>query len=108
MEFDDFPADKKNRENTLELEFLRVTMRRVSWKRTPHSHAQGGAMKTTLKLSERLLALGREQMGRGQSQEAQQLLGKLATFGDLSPQIAEDTQSELADICFKQRRFKKA
>lgn len=65
-------------------------------------------MSRTLKLSDRLLEMGRSYASMGRDREALRVLGKLATFGRLPNKTAEEAGSHLAEISLRVRNFPKA
>ncbi len=65
-------------------------------------------MHKTLNLREQVLALGRQHLESGRHRRALDLLGKLAAFGELPEPVAEETQSHLARIHFRQRNYRQA
>ena len=65
-------------------------------------------MSRTLKLVDRLLALGRNLHTVGRNQEALAVLRSLAGFRELPPVVAEETQARLAEIQLRRCRFRRA
>jgi Tfp pilus assembly protein PilF len=65
-------------------------------------------MSKTLNLADSLLAMGRKFQDLGRDYDARQVLGKLAAFRELPPQVAEETQVRLAELHLKHRRFRRA
>jgi tetratricopeptide (TPR) repeat protein len=65
-------------------------------------------MSMTLNLFDHLLARGRNLHKLGREHDALRLLHRLADFRELPPAVAEETQSRLADILLRRRRYKQA
>jgi tetratricopeptide (TPR) repeat protein len=65
-------------------------------------------MSTTLNLVDRLLAMGRKYQELGRVHDARTVLSQLAGFGDLPPDVAEETQVRLAELDMRRRRFVRA
>src|SRR5262249_20119066 len=65
-------------------------------------------MSRTLNLVDGLLALGRRQQQLGRFDDALRILTRLASFRELPAEAAEETQSRLAEILIRRRRFAKA
>ncbi|HVS38434.1 MAG TPA: tetratricopeptide repeat protein [Gemmataceae bacterium] len=65
-------------------------------------------MTPTLNLVERLLALGRNYQEIGRFHDAEDVLGRLATFRELPADAAEETQSRLAELHLRRRRYHRA
>ena len=65
-------------------------------------------MSRTLNLCEHLLAQGRNFHTLGVNDRAQRLLTNLARLRDLPADIAEETQSRLAELAMQQRKFGQA
>src|SRR5207245_1873013 len=61
-----------------------------------------------LNLVDRLLALGRNLQALGRDYDARQVFGRLARFGELPTDIAEETQVRLAEISLKTQQFRRA
>src|SRR5262245_37011245 len=69
---------------------------------------EAAPMSTTLNLLDVLLARGRNFASHGNGTEATRILERLASFRSLPPALAEETQSELADLAFARRDYKNA
>lgn len=65
-------------------------------------------MSTTLNLTELLLARGILLQDLGRDQDALAAFEHLATFRDLSPEVAEEAHVRRAEILLKQRKFRQA
>src|SRR5262245_20135069 len=69
---------------------------------------EAAAMSKTLHLVQGLLAQARRLHESGQHHRAANLFGKLASFGDLPPAVAEEIQSRLADVELRQGKYARA
>ena len=70
---------------------------------------QGGCpMSKTLPFTQHLLAMGRNLERLGQTRAASRLLSRLASFGDLPKDVAEETNLHLAELHLQSGHFKKA
>ncbi len=65
-------------------------------------------MMPTINLVDRVLAMGRRYQEVGRHRDAVTVLSRLARFRHLPAEAAEETQSRLAEIHLKRRRFKQA
>jgi tetratricopeptide (TPR) repeat protein len=65
-------------------------------------------MSRTLKLVDRLLAVGRNYQELGRHHDAYQILKRLAGFGELPGAVAEETQVRLAEIWLHRRKYRRA
>jgi tetratricopeptide (TPR) repeat protein len=65
-------------------------------------------MSTTLNLADRLLAMGRNYHELGREHDALHVLRRLAGLQELRAEVAEETQSRLAEICLRCRQYKRA
>jgi Flp pilus assembly protein TadD len=68
----------------------------------------GGTMSRMLNLVDRLLARGRKFHEIGREHDALVLLSRLAGFGELPAEVAEETQARLAEIQLRRRKFVRA
>src|SRR6516165_3949935 len=73
-----------------------------------HDLHGGSAMSMTLNLADRLLSMGRHFRELGRNQDALRILGRLAGFRDLAPEVAEETQVHLAEIQLARQHFTRA
>src|SRR5262245_7110741 len=72
-------------------------------------YLQGGStMSRTLKLVDRLMAMGRNYLARGRDQEALQVFGKVAGFRKLPRETAEEAQVQLAEIYLRRKNYRRA
>jgi tetratricopeptide (TPR) repeat protein len=65
-------------------------------------------MSTTLNLAERLLAMGRNYQFLGRNQDALHILGRLSGLRHLQPEVAEQMQVCLAEVCLARRKLRQA
>jgi Flp pilus assembly protein TadD len=65
-------------------------------------------MSRKLNLVDRLLALGRNLQALGRDYDARQILNRLARFGELPAEVAEETQARLAELHLKNQKYRKA
>jgi Tfp pilus assembly protein PilF len=65
-------------------------------------------MSKKLNLVDRLLAMGRKYQELGRDRDARHILGKLAGFGELPTNVAEETHFRLAEIQLNRRKFRRA
>jgi Tfp pilus assembly protein PilF len=65
-------------------------------------------MSTTLNLADGLLARGRKFQGLGRYRDALVALSRLASFRDLSREVAEETQARLAEIQIQRHKYSRA
>jgi Tfp pilus assembly protein PilF len=65
-------------------------------------------MSKTLNLVECLLAMGRNYQVLGRHQDALHLLGRLASFRELRPEVAEEAQARLAEIHLGRDKYVRA
>jgi Tfp pilus assembly protein PilF len=65
-------------------------------------------MSMKLNLADRLLAMGRKFQNLGRHHDARQILGKLAAFGELPPEVAEETHLRLGEIHLKRPKLRRA
>jgi tetratricopeptide (TPR) repeat protein len=65
-------------------------------------------MSTMLNLADRLLAMGRNLQALGRDRDALHVLGKLAGFRQLPPEISEETQRRQAELLLQSGRYVRA
>jgi tetratricopeptide (TPR) repeat protein len=109
MEIQDSAADSAGkclqvRNSTLQCGRLRI--RTFAW--GDEEVSKEANMSGTLKLADRLLALGDNYARLGRDREAIEVLGKFAKFGDLPADAANEACSHLAEIHLRHRNFPKA
>jgi Tfp pilus assembly protein PilF len=68
----------------------------------------GSAMSTTLNMVDSLLASGQKMAKIGRPGDALRLFKRLASFGDLSPDVAETVQARLAEIQLRRGKTESA
>jgi Tfp pilus assembly protein PilF len=68
----------------------------------------GSAMSRMLGLVDSLLVAGRKQQQLGREGEALRIFKRLASFGDLPADVAEETQARLAEIQVRRGHYGKA
>jgi Tfp pilus assembly protein PilF len=65
-------------------------------------------MSRTLKLVDRLLAMGRNYLNRGRDQEALHVFGRVAGLRKLPKEAAEEAQARLAEIYLRRKNYRRA